>query len=226
MSKQIISRIRALSDCTVDRILFCFGLILAVSETYKQLFLYFYINHRSYDWWFFPFQLCSLPMYLCLALPFLNSRKLKITLCTFMQDFNLLGGVAALMVSEGFTGIHWSLTLHGYAWHTMLILIGLFIFLSGRWEPSDRGFFRTLPVFVLCCLIATLINVLAPGHGRADMFYISPYHPTTQIVFHQIALHTSITTANILYLSVICLGGYLVHRFFRHLSRCINNMND
>ena len=42
------------------------GLILAVSEIYKQGFLYYIVNGGQYDWWYFPFQLCSIPMYLCL----------------------------------------------------------------------------------------------------------------------------------------------------------------
>lgn len=72
----------------------------------------FYHRQMPYDWWFFPFQLCSLPMYLCLLLPFLKHKSMKTAVCTFLQDFNLLGGLAALIVSEGFRGIHWTLTLH------------------------------------------------------------------------------------------------------------------
>lgn len=40
------------------------GIILAFGELYKQLFLYVIVNHGKYDWWYFPFQLCSTPMYL------------------------------------------------------------------------------------------------------------------------------------------------------------------
>ena len=48
------------------RLLFFCGVILAASEIYKQLFLYYVVNQEQYDWWYFPFQLCSLPMYFCL----------------------------------------------------------------------------------------------------------------------------------------------------------------
>ena len=44
------------------------GLVLAVSELYKQGFLYFVAGQGRYNWWYFPFQLCSVPMYLCLSL--------------------------------------------------------------------------------------------------------------------------------------------------------------
>lgn len=203
----------------MDRVLFCFGLFLAAAELYKQIFLYFFIDHRQYDWWFFPFQLCSLPMYLCLFLPLIPQRRIKTVLYTFMQDYNLMGGIAALLVPEGFMGIHWSLTLHGYLWHVSLILIGIFIWQTGRADFDRGGFARTLPLFAISCCIASAINLLAPGHGQADMFYISPYYPSTQLLFHDLALRIGILPSNLLYLLTICLGGFLMHQLFRRLSR-------
>ena len=73
------------------RLLFFCGVILTASEIYKQLFLYYVVNQEKYDWWYFPFQLCSLPMYFCLLLPLVKNRKLQLIILTFMQDFNLLG---------------------------------------------------------------------------------------------------------------------------------------
>ena len=33
------------------------GLVLALGELYKQLFLYQIVNQGRYDWWYFPMQL-------------------------------------------------------------------------------------------------------------------------------------------------------------------------
>ncbi|MCD8084458.1 MAG: YwaF family protein [Clostridiales bacterium] len=195
-----------------DRILFFCGLFLAACEIYKQLFLYLAVNGGRYDWWYFPFQLCSLPMYLCLIIPVLKEGSLKTAAYTFLQDYGILGGIAALLVPDGFCGIHWTLTLHGYVWHILLILIGVFIRFSGCSDRSVRGFARTLPLFFSFCAVALAINVLAPGHGKTDMFYISPYHPTPQPVFHGIALAIGILPANLIYLLCVCLGAFLIHR--------------
>lgn len=212
MKTSIIFKLRSMTPAAADRILSGCGIFLAVTEAYKQLFLYFSINNRSYDWWFFPFQLCSLPMYFCLLLPVLPDCRLKTSLCTFMQDYGLLGGIAALIVPEGFCHIHWTLTIHGYLWHILLILISLFICLTGHSDLSLRGFTDTIPVFAVCCCIACAVNLLAPGRGRADMFYISPYYPNTQIVFHDLALCLGIHPANLLYLLSIVAGGAVLHR--------------
>ena len=85
-------------------VLFICGLVLAVSELYKQGFLYFVAGQGRYNWWYFPFQLCSVPMYLCLILPLFKHTphcRMEKCICTFMQDFALLGGVMALAEPSG-----------------------------------------------------------------------------------------------------------------------------
>lgn len=89
------------------RLLFFCGVILTASEIYKQLFLYYVVNQEKYDWWYFPFQLCSLPMYFCLLLPLVKNRKLQLIILTFMQDFNLLGGIMALAEPSGLLHPYW-----------------------------------------------------------------------------------------------------------------------
>ena len=61
-------RLRLISMC---------GWGLVVLEAYKQLFLFFVVNGRHYDWWFFPFQLCSVPMYMCILMPLLCGKLYK-----------------------------------------------------------------------------------------------------------------------------------------------------
>ena len=196
-------------------IIFGCGVFLALAELFKQILLYFVVNQRQYDWWFFPFHLCSVPMYLCLMLPWL-SPKYKTIVCTFMQDFNLLGAVAALIVTDGFPRTHWYLLFHAYVWHILLVLVGLLILFTGLADRHTKGYVQTLPLFFGCCIIATIINLLATG---ADMFYISPYHPTTQIVFHQISMKLGIIPGHIIYLLAICLGAYLLHLLFKKVPK-------
>ena len=48
------------------------GLVLTLSEVFKQFFCYYVIADGTYHWGEFPFQLCSIPMYLCLIVPWLK----------------------------------------------------------------------------------------------------------------------------------------------------------
>ena len=137
------------------------------------------------------FQLCSLPMYLCLFLPFLTARK-RALLFTFMYQYNLLGALLVFAEPSGLMHPYWTLTLHGFFWHGILVFIGFFILFSGRASSGNDVFLKTTALFLSCCAIAAGINVLSrqvalPPWQDADMFYISPFYPNTQIVFHQIA---------------------------------------
>lgn len=201
-------------------VFFICGLILAASELYKQGFLYFIVNGEQYDWWYFPFQLCSVPMYLCLLLPLILSyappRRTR-AVYTFMQDFALLGGVMALAEPSGLMHPYVVLTLHGFIWHFILIFIGLFCAFTGSGGRSTRDFLDTIPLFLGCAAIAAFINVASHPYGNADMFYISPYYPNGQIVFHEIALTIGTAAGNVLYLLSVILGGFLFHLGLRHI---------
>ena len=194
------------------RILFSCGVLLALMELYKQAFLYVIEFDSHFDWWYFPFQLCSVPMYICLAAPLLRSEQTLRRAATFLQDFGLLGGIMALAVPPGLMHPYWTMTLHGFIWHFILLLLGLLSCMSGSAGHTRRDYLEILPFFLLCCLIACVINIAAGPTADADMFYISPFHPSSQPVFHQIACALGIFCGNLLYVLSMIVGGFLMHR--------------
>ena len=68
---------------------------LLTSEILKQLLLTFVMNNGHYNLWYFPFQLCSLPMYLLVLYPFFHTEPARNTILGFLSTYNLLGGIAA-----------------------------------------------------------------------------------------------------------------------------------
>lgn len=202
--------LRRLSSNGRIRLLSAIGILLSVSEVYKQFFLYYIVNGQSYDWWYFPFQLCSIPMYLCLLLPFLSKRMQQI-FCTFMYSYNLLGAFMVFVEPDGLMHSYWTLTLHSFLWHILLIFIGFFIAFSGMAKPGRKSFVEATLLFLLCCGIATVINVWSHPYGFADMFYITPYYPTSQMVFAQISAAVGILPGNLIYIGSIIVGAGLIH---------------
>ena len=131
-------KLRRVSDRSYHRILFAIAVILLLSELYKQLFHFYVMDNKTYDWWIFPFQLCSLPMYLCAILPFMKKSRWLIPLETFLMDFNLLGGLMALLVPDGLMHPYITLTLHAFVWHILLLFVGCFIGFSRHGDISFR----------------------------------------------------------------------------------------
>ena len=185
----------------IRKIDLCAGIVLIVSEIY--------------DWHLFPFQLCSLPMYLCLILPWIRSEKLWAILNTFMVDFNLMGALMVFVDPSGIFSSYVTLTIHGILWHLIIIFIGL---VSGLTHQADtkhlKGFTKGLPVFAAACCGALLINIAAHPYGGAAMFYIDPYTPSVQLVFKDIAAVFGIAAGNIVYIFAMLLDGFVCHVCF------------
>lgn len=205
-------KLRNLSDRGNRWLLFSFGFFLAICEVYKQLFFYFYMEDHSYPWWIFPFQLCDMPMYLCLIVPWLKPGKLRQSLYSFMMLYNLLGGFIAFLEPSGITYGYWTLTLHAFIWHMSLVFMGLYLIFSHRGGHTREHFKLSTYVFLVLCLVAFSINMglWDISGGAVNNFFLGP-KITSLIVFHQIAKSFGWYVSTLLYIPVVILGAFLIH---------------
>lgn len=214
---------------------FC-GLLLALSEIWKQWYLTFPLNHGNYNWWYFPFQLCSIPMYLLLLFPFVKKERIRNAFLTFLMCYGMLGGIA---VFADTSGLHYPvavLTVHSYLWHILLIVIGItagtaYGLSSGKIQfktsdsgditvPTDRWkSFRAITfreftdctlIYAVCCVIASIINAACNPYGEINMFYINPRYTMVQIVFCDFVPYIGNTLTIFLYMTATVLGGFLL----------------
>ena len=82
-----------------DIFFFICGLFMLSGEIWKQLTLTFILGGGQYNWWYFPFQLCSIPMYILILYPRIRRSALKQALLTFLMCYGLLGGIAVFALS-------------------------------------------------------------------------------------------------------------------------------
>lgn len=201
------------------RILSVTGWILMALEIYKQFFLFYVVNGGLYDWWFFPFQLCSVPMYLCILLPFVKGG-LREAFLTFMGGYTFISAAATLVFPEDILRQYTALTVHGFVWHGLLLFISLLILLTGSAGAGARSLFRAAALFAFLCVIAVLINMAveplmqndpAIPHRWAAMFYLNPYHISPQPIVSSIQKTAGIPAGLFLYGMVIAAAGSLVN---------------
>ena len=112
------------------------GGLLLLAEVYK---IAFHMVHPAGwgCWGVFPFQLCSVPMYLSLICALSKSKKLDSWLYEFMFAVNMFGGIMAFLEPSGILHEYITLTLHAYMWHMALIFLGLYLYMSKR-ACTDR----------------------------------------------------------------------------------------
>lgn len=227
-----------LPDKRQNQILNLLALLFPLSEIWKQLLLVT-SNQGGYPWWYFPFQLCSMPLYLLPLRQLLLTRlhrELRCyalrTLTDFLADFGLLAGVFAFADQSGMHYTVPALTVHSYLWHFSMIFLGLFLIFSGRSQkipgnsPGDhptkcieksvnanplRGFLPPAVLFLLLAAAAELLNLLLHTKGSIDLFYISPWEPATQVILRDVAARIGRGPEILLYLGLIVLGAGMIH---------------
>lgn len=219
---------KQVSRKSVHKVLFTCGIVLLILELFKQLFLFYIVNGGAYDWWFFPFQLCSVPMYLCILLP-LTRGQLRKTFLSFMAGFTFTGALAALIYPEDMLRSYAVLTAHGFIWHSILLFISLTVVLTGVADLSARGSAHAAVLFVLLCVPAVCINIFAEPlmktaglpHTYAAMFYLNPFHYSPQPFVSSVQEYTSIPFGLLVYMCAVVLVSTCISILLRRLSKAV-----
>ena len=203
--------IRKTDDQKLLRLLFVLGLCMLAAEAWKQWFVIRYIYCGTRSMWFFPWQLCSMAMYGSALAPFLKGRAQDAAL-VFLCTFSMIGAVFALLFPEDMMRPQILLFLHSFLYHAVMLLDGLIAFRILR----RRGNVKFLPALLLylgMAAVAEVVNVISHLiihniSNEANMFYITPFYPSTQPVFAAIAEHAGIAVEIIVYLGAIALGAF------------------
>lgn len=197
-----------------DRLFFLCGLLMLCSEIWKQYTLTFPLGGGAYNWWYFPFQLCSIPMYILAAYPWLRRPGIRRTLLAFLMCYTLLGGIAVFADTSGLHYAYAPLTVHSYLWHCLLILLGILsgfvYFRSFENENTLCAFAGSTGLYLICCAAAEVFNLTFDRFGGINMFYINPDYRMQQIVFRDLSLVIGNLPAILLYIAVTVLGAFLL----------------
>ncbi len=172
----------------MDRIVIgVFAVVLVLCEVFKQLFWYEF--YQYYRWEIFPFQFCSVPIYVAVFASLVPSAKVREFCYRFLAFFGIIGGLAVMAVPSAVLYTYYvPISIHSMIWHTILVTMGAYLIVS-------RGYGRKLkelagPFFLFLGFVVTAIvgNVLvyklhlstdACHEGdKLSMFYLSPYYPT------------------------------------------------
>ena len=183
---------------------------LIITEIFKQLFYLYIFGNGNYVWWIFPFQLCSIPMYLGIIVLFVKNQTVKQYIYEFLFTINMFGGFISFLEPSGLNHPYLALTLHAYIWHLLLIFIGLYLYFSKRACNNPKGYLKGIATFGIFCVLAQVLNITLQKPGF-NMFYISPYVQSPIAVFSTIYANYGWIVNMFLYLLAICLGSAIIY---------------
>lgn len=205
---------RRMEDKKLIRVLFIFGAAMILAEVWKQWFVVKYVYKGGPSAWFFPWQLCSMAMYCSAAVPFLKGRAREAVL-VFLASFSLVAALAALVFPGDMLRPQILLFCHSFLYHTVMVLESL-IAIRLLLRRERASFLPAAGMFLVMAAVAEVINVITHaligerGHA-SNMFNITPYYPTTQPVFGEIALRLGVIPEIFIYLGFITLLSFLIH---------------
>lgn len=172
--------------------------LLFVMEIFKQCYL---LINNMWSLWYIPFQLCSMPMYLFIFKR--NKGYLK-----FIKTYSLLGAICALCYPMDMIAHGLILCIHSYLFHYIIILMSAIIIFNKL--DKDETFKEATKLFLMMCLIATIINLTLNNMGEINMFYINFLRKQYQPIINKI---NNTYLANTIYILAIILLSYLLERF-------------
>jgi hypothetical protein len=172
-----VIRIRRMNDQKLDQTLIIFSMILLIFEVYKQ-FIFTYQSSGDYQWYAFPFQFCSTPMYVALFAGLTKNKLIKDALIAFLATFGLFAGLAVIIypatVFVETTGINIQTMVH----HGGMAVLGIGL-LASRVDLKWKSLWKASFVFLFLMMIAMIMNQIHNrwiGTGTFNMFFINPLY--------------------------------------------------
>lgn len=191
------------------------GTLMILFEVLKQLHNAYDVdtNTWEYDWYYFPFQFCSVPMYVLVLIGCLKDCKFRTVLCEFLATFGLFGGALVMLYPGDVFTRSILINIHTMVHHGLMVVMGALMYFSGNAKAKHKTIINGIIVFAVIVTIAFISNIIAGQlHlDRFNLFYIGPYKRCHLTVLSDIwdALKltgTSITFGNFVFLLIYVLG--------------------
>ena len=171
-------------DKTVKRIIFIITIVAIVLEIYKQINFTFSYNGEEiladFQWYAFPFQFCSMPMYVGFLASIVKKGKLYDSLCAFLATFAVFAGICVMLYPEQVFVKTIGINIQTMVCHGSMISLGIFLLGSGYVKSEHKTILKAIPVFTCAVVIAMIMNEIAYRSGLLEtdtfnMFFISPH---------------------------------------------------
>ncbi|MFH5881307.1 TMEM164 family acyltransferase [Liberiplasma polymorphum] len=202
---------KGINEDKLTRIIFSVGLLILTFELYKQIV--FTYDAMSFQWYAFPFQFCSTPMYTMVIQRFTRGR-IKTALWTYLQTYGFFAGVAVMLypisVFHPIIGINIQTMVH----HGGMAYIGFLLILIHR--PSIKAFMDGTIVFICVTILAVIMNSLFNLSGNPstfNMFFLNPKFDSHIPVISLFQDHVSWITYDLIFLLGFIFIGYIMLMF-------------
>lgn len=209
-----------LNNKKIKKILLIYSIVCLLLEVYKQINFSFNYNlidtWWEFQWYAFPFQFCSTPMYVALIASLTKNKRIENACYVFLSTYGLIAGIAVMLypstVFINTIGINIQTMIH----HSSMVFIGALLLINNKIKYTFKSLISGMIVFTICVLIALYIDIstyyLSIDNGL-KMFFISPFHESSLPIFNIIYSKVNYILFLIIYILIFTFGAYIVLLF-------------
>ena len=183
-------------------------------EIYKQItFSYSDGTTFDYQWYAFPFQFCSTPMYVGLLAGILGKGKIHDALCAYLATYAMFAGLITMVIPNDIYIDIVGINIQTSICHGSMITIAIYLLYTGHVKLQHKTILKAMSVFACTMGIAMILNEIAFRSGLKEtfnMFYISPHHEPSLLVYKDVQAVVPFPFCTIIYFLCFTLAAYLI----------------
>ncbi len=194
--------------------------IMFLFELYKQLVYSFKLVDGvptwRYQWYAFPFQLCSTPLYVLPIIGCLKDGKVRDALMSYISTFAFFGGFVVFAypndVFISLIGVNIQTMVH----HGLQLVAGIYFVAYNKDKINFKYYLKAVYVFLITLAVAMILNFIVPSFTTEtfNMFYISPKFPCTLALLNMIYPKVPYIVFLLIYVLGFCLAAFIIHLIY------------
>ena len=194
------------------------AILVSVLEIYKQInYSFSYEGGITFDyqWYAFPFQFCSTPMYVGLLAGLLKKGKLQNACFAYLATYAVFAGVCVMLYPATVFIKTVGINIQTMVCHGSMIVVGLWLLYTGHVQVRHKTIWKAIPIFAVCVGMAVVMNEIAHATGLLeretfDMFFISPYGTPSLPVYSLVQGVVPFPWCLVIYVLAFTLAAYLM----------------
>lgn len=190
-----------------------------ILEVYKQInYSFSYADGNvafQYQWYAFPWQFCSMPMYVGFLAGIFRKGRIHDSLCAFLATYAMFAGLCVMFYPETVFIDTIGINIQTMICHGSMITVGIYLLYSGYVKLEHKTILKAIPIFIVSVLTAVILNEIAFQSGllndhEFNMFFISPHCEPSLPIYSLVQNAVPYPWCLIIYVSVFTLAAYLI----------------
>ena len=198
----------------VRKVVLTVAIIVTILEIYKQINFSFGSGTTfDYQWYAFPFQFCSTPMYVGLLAGMIKKGKVHDALCAYLATYAMFAGVITMCIPNDIYIDTIGINIQTSICHGSMITVAIYLFYSGHVKLQHKTILKAMSVFACTMGIAMILNEIAFRSGLEEtfnMFFISPHCEPSLLVYKDVQAVVPFPFCTIVYFLGFSLAAYLI----------------